>query len=129
VWSSTPDVQRVADLQAWLVLFLLGTEDQLDMDDPLPDRRALEDLWRSRLTDAQIRHDSARNHREEVARDLLVGHIPDGNGAFAYREALLAEKMALVEYQRVLDIFAALVVGGKTPEERDWPRSKEDDEG
>jgi hypothetical protein len=99
------------------------------MDDSHTNRRALEDLWRSRLTDAQIRHDFARNHREEVARDLLVGHIPDGNGAFAYREALLAEKMALVEYQRVLDIFTALVVGGKIPEEMDWPRSKEDDEG
>jgi hypothetical protein len=99
------------------------------MDDSHTNRRTLENPWLRRLSDAQIRLDSACNYLKGVARDLLAGRISEADGAYAYQQALRAENMALAEYQRVLDIFTSLVVDGKIPEEGDWPRSKEDDEG
>ena len=81
------------------------------------DREKLEDLWRDRLQDAKLRHAFACNVRQEVQRDLQHGEVPSADRNFALERALRAENRALAEYDRVLRIFAALVVAGKIPDE------------
>jgi hypothetical protein len=81
------------------------------MDDSHTNRRTLEDLWRSRLNYAKLQLDLTRNHLKEIQRDLRVGDKG------AYWRAVRAEKLAGVEYHRVLGIFTSLVVDGEIPDE------------
>jgi hypothetical protein len=80
-----------------------------------PNHKALEERWRLRLRDAQIRLESARTYVKQVRQDLESLPSPDGH--FSYRKALQDEALALAEYQRVLHIFADLVMRGVIPEE------------
>jgi len=85
---------------------------------PAPDRIALEDLWRRRLEDAELRLTFARQYLAEVQRDFPSSRRVHSDGAFAYQHALRAETFALAEYKRVLQIFTDLVTHGKIPEEQ-----------
>jgi len=84
---------------------------------PAPDRRALEDHWRKRLTDAELRLNFTRTYLKEVQQDYPPGEIQNADGHYAYRDALSAETEALREYRRVLQIFNDLIVHGKIPKE------------
>jgi hypothetical protein len=92
------------------------------MSTPEPDRKELEDLWRSRLNEARLRVELARNFMQEVQRDFKSGTIPQPDGDFAYRRAVHAENTALAEYSRILRVYHDLSVNGKKPGEADWPR-------
>ena len=83
------------------------------------DRNSLEELWRRRVEDVGLRLDFARNFVEEVQRDLAAGAVPEADRTFSYQRALRAEKVAAVEFGRVLLIYADLVVNGKPPGEGD----------
>ena len=86
----------------------------------LPDRIALEELWRQRRDDAKLRLDFARNFLTEVLKDSPPGVIQTSDGTFAYRQAVKAESSALREYARVLRIYHDLVVNGIIPDETTW---------
>ena len=87
-----------------------------------PARKVLEELWRSRLNDAKLRLDFARNYVADVQRDHPSGDIPESDYHFADQKALRSENLALEEYNRVLRIYPDLVVNGTIPEEADWQR-------
>ena len=77
--------------------------------------QSLERIWRNRLFRAldDLEIARARLKDAEVLRSSQpVGH-PDGE--FAYREAVIAERIALLEYSRVLSITTDLIVHGKLP--------------
>lgn len=87
-------------------------------------REELEDLWRTRVAEAKLRFDTARNRTNAIVRDFpLEGTSSDG--LYAYRVALRAEGDALAEYNRVLRIYTDLVHDGVIPAEDQWPRRKE----
>ena len=86
------------------------------MADPTPTQQ-LEEVWRLRLSDAQLRLQFARNYMQEVHRDLQEGVIPAADGNFALERAIRAENIAIAEYSRVLRFYTDLVVDGKIPEE------------
>lgn len=94
------------------------------MSTPDPDRKALEELWRSRLNEARLRVELARNFLREVLRDFRDGTAPQPDGDFAYRRALHAENSALAECDRILRVYHDLTVDGKIPDESDWPRHR-----
>jgi hypothetical protein len=94
------------------------------MSTPEPDRKALEELWRSRLNEARLRVELARNFLHEVQRDFQDGTVPQPDGNFAYQRALKAENTALAEYSRILRVYHDLTMAGKIPEESDWPRHR-----
>jgi hypothetical protein len=94
------------------------------MSSPTPDRRALEQLWHQRLTDAKLRLEFARNYMSEVKRDFSSGDIPENEEAFAHAKALRAENFALNEYNRVLRIFTDLTVNGLNPDESEWLKAQ-----
>jgi len=90
------------------------------MSGSLSDLNSLvEELWRSRVEDAGLRLDFARNFADEVQRDVAADAVPAADSAFSYQRALRAEKVAAVEFGRVLLIYADLVVNGKPPGEGD----------
>ena len=78
----------------------------------------LEDLWRNRLTDAELRLTSTRHDFHEVQRDLRTGsNIHGRNRDDTYQHALRAKNLALAEYNRVFKIFSDLVLHDKIPDE------------
>ena len=83
-------------------------------------RREIEEVWRNRVRDAQLRLDFARNFVKEVQRDFPPDSVPSADGRFAFQKALRVENFALAEYRRVLRIFTDLALGGKTPDENAW---------
>ena len=85
-----------------------------------PKREELEQLWRSRVKDAQLRLDFARNYLAEVQRDFPPGDVPSPDGSFALQKALRAENFALAEYHRVLRMFTDLVLHGTIPDDKEW---------
>ena len=85
---------------------------------------ALEALWRSRLCDARLRLDFARNYFKEIQRDFTDGGISAPLERYALDKALRAERAALREYGRILTILNDLTIHGKIPKEDDWPRHK-----
>jgi len=87
-------------------------------------RNALEERWLTRLNDARIHLELARDYVSEVQRDFPEGEIPSPDGGVAYRAALRAENIALAEYHRVLRILTDLVARGQIPDEREWLRSR-----
>jgi hypothetical protein len=79
-------------------------------------RQELEDLWRSRLEETQVRYREAT----EQYRKLLQAQ-PDGrplNPDAALALARHAKSQALADYMRVLRMFTELTVNGKMPEAR-----------
>jgi len=84
------------------------------MHDPIPNRHALEELWRVRLEEARVAYERARNALREVRQEF--GSEANAGGAYGVHQALRAENIALTEYLRVLRIFTDLVVAGKVPD-------------
>lgn len=82
----------------------------------------MENLWRSRLRDAKLRYEFAKNYVNEIRQERKDdGGIPSPDGSLAYLQALATESLAWVQYQHVLGIFTALTLDGKIPDENDWP--------
>lgn len=96
------------------------------MSNPTPDRKALEDLWWQRLSDAKLRLDFAVNFSAELQGEYPSGDIPEGEYHFAQQQALRAENVARAEYNRVLRIYTDLVVRGIIPDEAEWLKSDSD---
>jgi hypothetical protein len=94
------------------------------MGELVPNRQALEELWRLRLQDAKLRLDFARHYAKEVQRDFPRGGTVSPDGQFAHQKAFRAENFALAHYRRVLGIYTDLVVGGQIPDEDEWPEPK-----
>ena len=94
------------------------------MDDLSSNRKALEDLWRTRVNAAKLRLESARDHLNEVRRDFGRGAVARRHVGLVYQKALRAEKYAVRQCRRVLEIFTDLVISGKRPNESEWPRGK-----
>ena len=84
-------------------------------------RVELESLWRSRLQEAQLRLDFARNFLKEVQQDFPLSE-PSTDGRYAYRRAIRLERLALQEYRHIQRILHDLVVNGKVPDEKEWRR-------
>ncbi len=86
---------------------------------PTPGRQQLEDLWRSKLEQAQLRYKAAtekyRKLLGEAPRD--VPPAPDSPLALARH----AESEALAEYTRALRVFTELTIHGRRPEEQSMP--------
>ena len=72
----------------------------------------LETLWRSRLREAHLRLEFARNLLKEVQRDGGDGH----------RRAIRLERLALQEYRHLQQILWDLQASGKVPDEEEWQR-------
>ena|SRR5690242_6480677 len=89
-----------------------------------PTRREIEELWRTRMRNAALRLDFARNFVKEVQRDFPPELVPSADGQFALQKALQAESFASAEYRRVLRIFTALVMEGIVPDETEWLKRK-----
>lgn len=87
-------------------------------------RQELENLWRTRLRDAALRLEFARNFLKEVQQDFPSCDLPSADGRFAFQQALRAENNALAEYNRLLRIFTDLIVDGTIPDENDWLKQK-----
>lgn len=80
------------------------------------DRRALERLWRDRLNEARLRLEAATSDLNQTHRDFYAsGGLSSGH--FALERAIRVERMALVEYRRILCIFIGLVSSGRVPDE------------
>jgi hypothetical protein len=91
------------------------------MRDPVPNRHAMEDLWRGRLQQTQADLAAARSRADAVQRAALDLPLPDSD--FAYRQALRAEAIALWRYRRVLELFTELVLRGAVPGGDEWRRT------
>ena len=83
------------------------------------ERQALEDLWRTRLKDAELRLYFARNYVAEVHRDFPLTDT-SSDGQYAYQRALRMENLALAQYTRVLRLYTDLVMRGQIPDKDEW---------
>jgi hypothetical protein len=87
----------------------------------IPDRKALEALWRERLQRVRMEMDVASSFANGLRREGRPADSPSPDGGVAYRQAVRAEAAALAEYARILRLFADLVLAGKIPDESEWP--------
>ena len=94
------------------------------MSTPIPNRQELEQRWLKRMREAELRLGNAREFVKEIQRDFPRGEIPSPDGNFAFYKAIRAESAALRDYFHVLEVFTALVLHGKTPDEQDWLKRK-----
>ena len=77
-----------------------------------------ERLWYGRLEDAKSRLESARHHIGGIENDQRSGRIPLASldkYLDAHDRAVRARADALTECARILEIYRALVLHGKTP--------------
>lgn len=77
-----------------------------------------ERLWYGRLEDAKSRLESARHHIGGIETDQRAGRIPSSSldeYLDAHDRALRAQADAMTECGRILEIYRALVLHGKTP--------------
>jgi CheY-like chemotaxis protein len=86
---------------------------------PLPNRQELEETWRSKLEQAQLRYQAATHEYRRLLGETRDGLPPGPDSTVA--QARRAESEALSEYSNVLRVFAELVVHGKLPEEQTKP--------
>lgn len=98
------------------------------MDDFAPEDLVL--LWKTRLEDARLRFDFARNYVEELQKrctyqTALPGQrrasLEELQKTGTYQNALQGERFALAYYRHVLRIFTALTIDHKLPPDNDWP--------
>jgi CheY-like chemotaxis protein len=83
---------------------------------PRATRQELEDTWRSKLEEAQLRYKASTKEYRRLLAETLGGLPPNPNSALA--RARQAESEALAEYTQVLRMFNELVVHGKRPEDQ-----------
>jgi hypothetical protein len=98
------------------------------MDNFPPDDLVL--LWKTRLQDARLRYDFARNYVEELQKQYARKTAGPGDAhppleelqkTGTYQTALQGERLALAYYRYVLKVFTALTIDHKAPGEHDWP--------
>jgi hypothetical protein len=93
-----------------------------ELPDPIPARLKLEDLWRTKLEEAQKKYlDATARYRQ-----LLVASAHGSSSAAdsPLAQARQVQSEALAEYTRVLRAFTDLAVNGRVPKE---PASPADD--
>src|SRR5579864_6085788 len=83
------------------------------------DRRQLEDLWRSKLDQIQLRYKAATEEYRRLLGETPAGMPPASDGPLF--RARQAESEALAEYARVLRVFTELTMNGTRPEEQSRP--------
>lgn len=97
------------------------------MDSSPPDDLVL--LWKTRLEDARIRYDFARNYVEELRKQCayktaLPGkrqvYLEELEKTESYQTALQGEGLALDYYRYVLRVFTSLTIDHKLPVASDW---------
>lgn len=71
--------------------------------------------WRMRLSAALDDYRKARDFRQGIQDELP--HLPYSDGGHAFRQALIAESQAQIEYSRTLAIFTDVAVHGRRPNE------------
>ena len=85
-------------------------------------------LWKTRLEDARIRYDFARNYVEELRKQCTykTAHPAERRALLeelqqspAYQTALQGESVALGYYQYTLKMFTALTIDHKLPDQKD----------
>lgn len=86
------------------------------MNGPNISRQELEDIWSERVNVARRLYKIAKLEASQAAVRIRNGDLPLADGHFAFRKALRQEADALIEYQRVLKIFNALVLDGTRPD-------------
>jgi CheY-like chemotaxis protein len=84
-------------------------------------RHELEDAWRLSLESKQHQYHAAKDHYMSILRGLQGGMF--ANSADVAARAREAESQALAEYTRVLQVFTALTIHRKAPEEEIDPAS------
>ncbi len=84
-------------------------------------RQKLEEIWRSKLEEAELRYKAATNEYGKLLEKTPDGLLQQPNGALV--RARQAQTEALVEYNRVLRVFTDLIVSGKQPEEQSGART------
>lgn len=77
----------------------------------------LERVWRGRVADAKLRHEFARHFLKEAQEAYPSAESPE------HANAIEAESVASDEYFRVLQLFNALVMEGKIPDEDEWRKA------
>jgi hypothetical protein len=86
----------------------------------MSNRAELEDRWRARLKEAELRLRLARAYVYEVQADDALAASQSADGVYAYQRALNLESLAINDYRRILQIFGDLVVHHKVPDENEW---------
>jgi CheY-like chemotaxis protein len=86
---------------------------------PAPDRQQLEDLWRSKLEQAQRRYRAAADEYRKLLGQTAREAPPAPDSPLV--PASQAKSEALAEYTRVLRIFTELTIHGKRPDEQTRP--------
>lgn len=81
-----------------------------------PTRHDLEDIWRERVKEAQLRYEQSSVQFRRVWSEYFDVRL-NADGAHAISKAREAESRALADYARVLKIFSELVAAGKLPPE------------
>jgi hypothetical protein len=76
-------------------------------------RQEVEDYWRLRLEETQVRYREATGHYRKLLQEQPKGTPYNPNGALAL--ARQAESQALAEYTRLLRIFTRLTANGQMP--------------
>lgn len=93
------------------------------MDNAAPEE--LLSLWKTRLEDARLRYDFARNYVEELRKQCTYNTADPGERRAlleeleespAYQTALQGENVALGYYRYTLRVFTALTIDHKLPQ-------------
>jgi len=66
------------------------------MEGPIPNRHALEELWRERVEQARRSYELARNSLREVRQQF--GSEPNADGTYIIHQSVHEETLALTEY-------------------------------
>lgn len=85
----------------------------------MPERPQLEDLWRSKVEQAQLRYKAATEEYRKLLGETPRGVPPAPDSPLAL--ARQVESDALAEFTRVLRVFSQLTIHGKRPEEQSRP--------
>ena len=97
---------------------LVNTEMSMTPE-PTPGRQQLEDLWRSKVEQAQLRYKAATELYRRLLGETPAGTPPAPGSPLAC--ARQAESEALAEYTRTLRVFTELTIHGNRPEYQSRP--------
>lgn len=79
------------------------------------ERALLTDIWMEKVRSTFETYKRARDFRQHAQDE--APHLPQADGGFAFRRALIAETAALTEYSRALETHHNLIVKGERPNE------------
>ena len=85
------------------------------MNGDMPSRRQIEDLWRTRLADAQRRYSRAKRESENAAAVYSRHEIPYPDGHLGLDKALQRERVAFKAYTQALRVVTDITVHGRLP--------------